>query len=108
MHFKFKGWILSISVCSSFQLMKLITFTICGRAYLNFMGNEFGHPDVRLFTIYIISGSLNLFPLSFKNSNLSFRCSLITLIVFFVSRGLSSQCQQTTTHFHWLIADGIY
>ncbi|KMT12761.1 hypothetical protein BVRB_4g088550 [Beta vulgaris subsp. vulgaris] len=26
------------------KLIRLITFTIGGRAYLNFMGNEFGHP----------------------------------------------------------------
>lgn len=29
---------------SLLQMMKLITFTITGSAYLNFMGNEFGHP----------------------------------------------------------------
>ncbi|XP_020694227.1 1,4-alpha-glucan-branching enzyme 3, chloroplastic/amyloplastic isoform X1 [Dendrobium catenatum] len=27
------------------QMMKLITFTISGSAYLNFMGNEFAHPN---------------------------------------------------------------
>lgn len=30
------------------QMIRLITFTIGGRAYLNFMGNEFGHPEVTL------------------------------------------------------------
>lgn len=29
------------------QMIKLITFTTSGHAYLNFMGNEFGHPNVR-------------------------------------------------------------
>lgn len=29
---------------SSLKMIKLITFTIGGRGYLNFMGNEFGHP----------------------------------------------------------------
>ncbi|XP_010252481.1 PREDICTED: 1,4-alpha-glucan-branching enzyme 3, chloroplastic/amyloplastic [Nelumbo nucifera] len=29
---------------SLYKMIKLITFTIGGRAYLNFMGNEFGHP----------------------------------------------------------------
>ncbi|MCL7041319.1 hypothetical protein MKW94_030953 [Papaver nudicaule] len=29
---------------SLYKMIKLITFTISGRAYLNFMGNEFGHP----------------------------------------------------------------
>ncbi|XP_058101264.1 1,4-alpha-glucan-branching enzyme 3, chloroplastic/amyloplastic isoform X2 [Magnolia sinica] len=27
------------------KMIKLITFTISGHAYLNFMGNEFGHPN---------------------------------------------------------------
>ncbi|XP_077228147.1 alpha amylase family protein isoform X2 [Tasmannia lanceolata] len=27
------------------KMIKLITFSISGRAYLNFMGNEFGHPN---------------------------------------------------------------
>ncbi|KAI6690570.1 hypothetical protein NL676_027398 [Syzygium grande] len=26
-------------------MIRLITFTICGHAFLNFMGNEFGHPE---------------------------------------------------------------
>ncbi|KAG7957689.1 hypothetical protein I3843_11G187700 [Carya illinoinensis] len=30
--------------CSLHKMIRLITFTIGGRAYLNFMGNEFGHP----------------------------------------------------------------
>ncbi|KAK1298114.1 hypothetical protein QJS10_CPB14g00584 [Acorus calamus] len=30
---------------SLYNMIKLITFTIGGRAYLNFMGNEFGHPS---------------------------------------------------------------
>ncbi|XP_020575032.1 1,4-alpha-glucan-branching enzyme 3, chloroplastic/amyloplastic isoform X2 [Phalaenopsis equestris] len=30
---------------SLLKMMKLITFTISGPAYLNFMGNEFGHPN---------------------------------------------------------------
>lgn len=30
---------------SLLKMIKLITFTICGHAYLNFMGNEFGHPN---------------------------------------------------------------
>lgn len=30
------------------QMIRLISFTIGGRAYLNFMGNEFGHPEVTL------------------------------------------------------------
>ena len=32
------------------QMIRLLTFTIGGRAYLNFMGNEFGHPKVRLLS----------------------------------------------------------
>lgn len=35
-----------ISVLS--QMIRLISLTISGRAYLNFMGNEFGHPEVTL------------------------------------------------------------
>ncbi|XP_024021202.1 1,4-alpha-glucan-branching enzyme 3, chloroplastic/amyloplastic isoform X1 [Morus notabilis] len=31
--------------CSLLKMIRLITFTIGGRAYLNFMGNEFGHPE---------------------------------------------------------------
>ncbi|KAG9447619.1 hypothetical protein H6P81_013747 [Aristolochia fimbriata] len=30
---------------SLYKMIKLITFTMSGRAYLNFMGNEFGHPS---------------------------------------------------------------
>lgn len=30
--------------CSLHKMIRLITFTIGGHAYLNFMGNEFGHP----------------------------------------------------------------
>ncbi|CAN1149545.1 1,4-alpha-glucan-branching enzyme 3, chloroplastic/amyloplastic, partial [Linum perenne] len=31
--------------CALLNMIKLITFTLCGgHAYLNFMGNEFGHP----------------------------------------------------------------
>ncbi|KAL8151657.1 hypothetical protein V2J09_021465 [Rumex salicifolius] len=30
--------------CSLHKMLRLITFTIGGHAYLNFMGNEFGHP----------------------------------------------------------------
>ncbi|KAK4795771.1 hypothetical protein SAY86_028097 [Trapa natans] len=31
--------------CSLHRMIRLITFTICGHAFLNFMGNEFGHPE---------------------------------------------------------------
>ncbi|KAH0987226.1 hypothetical protein GBA52_014403 [Prunus armeniaca] len=31
--------------CSLHKIIRLITLTIGGRAYLNFMGNEFGHPE---------------------------------------------------------------
>ncbi|KAL0000770.1 hypothetical protein SO802_014551 [Lithocarpus litseifolius] len=31
--------------CSLHKMIKLITFTIGGRAYMNFMGNEFAHPE---------------------------------------------------------------
>ena len=27
------------------KMIRLITFSTCGGAYLNFMGNEFGHPE---------------------------------------------------------------
>ncbi|CAM8990691.1 unnamed protein product [Rhodiola kirilowii] len=30
--------------CSLHKMIRLITFSISGHAYLNFMGNEFGHP----------------------------------------------------------------
>ncbi|XP_020251840.1 1,4-alpha-glucan-branching enzyme 3, chloroplastic/amyloplastic isoform X2 [Asparagus officinalis] len=30
---------------SILKMIKLITFSLCGRAYLNFVGNEFGHPN---------------------------------------------------------------
>ncbi|KAL9996454.1 putative 1,4-alpha-glucan branching enzyme [Helianthus debilis subsp. tardiflorus] len=30
--------------CSLHKMIRLITYSISGRAYLNFMGNEFGHP----------------------------------------------------------------
>lgn len=31
--------------CSLYKMIRLITFTIGGSAYLSFMGNEFGHPE---------------------------------------------------------------
>ncbi|XP_024960651.1 1,4-alpha-glucan-branching enzyme 3, chloroplastic/amyloplastic [Cynara cardunculus var. scolymus] len=31
--------------CSLHKMIRLITYTIGGRAYVNFMGNEFGHPE---------------------------------------------------------------
>ena len=30
---------------SLIKLIKLITFSLAGEGYLNFMGNEFGHPE---------------------------------------------------------------
>ncbi|KAG8647381.1 1,4-alpha-glucan-branching enzyme 3, chloroplastic/amyloplastic-like isoform X1 [Manihot esculenta] len=30
--------------CALYKMIRMITFTIGGGAYLNFMGNEFGHP----------------------------------------------------------------
>lgn len=27
------------------KMIRLITFSLGGQAYLNFMGNEFGHPE---------------------------------------------------------------
>lgn len=34
-------------------MIKLLTFTMSGSAYLNFMGNEFAHPNVRFFYIVL-------------------------------------------------------
>ncbi|KAI4366165.1 hypothetical protein MLD38_022079 [Melastoma candidum] len=31
--------------CSLYKMIRLITFSLCGHAFLNFMGNEFGHPE---------------------------------------------------------------
>jgi 1,4-alpha-glucan branching enzyme len=33
-----------VNFLNAFQIIKLITFTMSGGAYLNFMGNEFAHP----------------------------------------------------------------
>jgi len=33
-----------VNFLNAFQIIKLITFTTSGGAYLNFMGNEFAHP----------------------------------------------------------------
>jgi hypothetical protein len=35
-----------VNFLNAFQIIKLITFTMSGGAYLNFMGNEFAHPKV--------------------------------------------------------------
>ena len=35
-----------VNFLNAFQIIKLITFTTSGGAYLNFMGNEFAHPKV--------------------------------------------------------------
>lgn len=47
---------------SLYKMIRLITFTISGRAYLNFMGNEFGHPN-RIE-----------FPMPSNNFNFSLAC----------------------------------
>ena len=43
------------------QMIRLLTFTIGGRAYLNFMGNEFGHPEVTLHVLTVLKTSLSCF-----------------------------------------------
>lgn len=35
-------------------MIRLLTFTIGGRAYLNFMGNEFGHPEVTFHVLTVL------------------------------------------------------
>lgn len=42
-------------------MIRLITFTSGGRAYLNFMGNEFGHPEVNLQTPTVLKTSSSCF-----------------------------------------------
>lgn len=74
----------------SIQMIRLITLTIGGHAYLNFMGNEFGHPKAG----YI--------PLDIHED---FTFKLLTH--FFFPRGLNSQCQATISHFHLLTGAGI-
>ncbi len=42
------GWPGSINVergVALHKLIRLLTFSLAGEAYLNFMGNEFGHPE---------------------------------------------------------------
>ncbi|KAL8127331.1 1,4-alpha-glucan-branching enzyme 3, chloroplastic/amyloplastic [Apium graveolens] len=48
--------------CSLHKMIRLITYTCAGRAYLNFMGNEFGHPDRVEFPM-----AGNAFSFSFAN-----------------------------------------
>lgn len=72
------------------QMIRLISMTIGGRAYLNFMGNEFGHPEVRLLAP---TCPINVF---------------IWLMIVLCSRGLSSQCQATISLFHLPIEGGIF
>ncbi|KAL4580076.1 hypothetical protein LXL04_016253 [Taraxacum kok-saghyz] len=50
--------------CSLHKMIRLITYTIGGRAYLNFMGNEFGHPKRVEFPM-----SSNDFSFSLANRN---------------------------------------
>jgi len=35
-----------VNFLNAFQIIKLVTFTTSGGAYLNFTGNEFAHPKV--------------------------------------------------------------
>jgi hypothetical protein len=37
--------ILIKGVPCGFQMIRLVTMTLGGESYLNFMGNEFGHPE---------------------------------------------------------------
>ncbi|CAH9052584.1 unnamed protein product [Cuscuta epithymum] len=46
--------------CSLHMMIRLITFTIGGPAYLNFMGNEFGHPQRVEFPIHSNNYSFSL------------------------------------------------
>jgi hypothetical protein len=73
------------------QMIRLITFTIGGHAYLNFMGNEFGHPKVRLLSLYY-----------------SYRLYFMWLMIFSCSSGLSSQCKATISHLNLLTVGGIF
>lgn len=50
------------------QMIRLITLTIGGRAYLNFMGNEFGHPKAGYFPLGMHEG---------------FTFNLLTIFLFF-------------------------
>ena len=72
------------------QMIRLLTFTIGGRAYLNFMGNEFGHPEV---TNYLCS-----------------HCSKDIIVMFLTChpcvRGLSFLHRAINSRFHWLTAAG--
>lgn len=81
----------SLYVIESNQMIRLITFTICGGAYLNFMGNEFGHPDVSLFSM--------CYP---------WKVMFMQLTIFSCARGLNSRCQAIISHFHVLTVDGIW
>lgn len=92
----FDGFIYSLVVIIYFllvlrQMIRLITFTIGGHAYLNFMGNEFGHPKVRLLSLYY-----------------SYGLYFMWLMIFSCSSGLSSRCQATISHFNLLTVVGIF
>lgn len=80
----------SLYVIESNQMTRLITFTICGGAYLNFMGNEFGHPDVSVFSM--------CYP---------WKVLFMQLTIFSCARGWNSRCQAIISHFHVLTVDGI-
>ena len=34
-----------VSLCGCYQLSRLLSLSLGGEAYLNFIGNEFGHPE---------------------------------------------------------------
>lgn len=53
---------ISLIVFNMFQIIKLITFTTSGGAYLNFMGNEFAHPKVSVHCSWKEFYSLYFFP----------------------------------------------
>lgn len=84
-------------------MIRMITFTIGGRAYLNFMGNEFGHPKVRFWLQSLLFSSYILARWSIYNLK-----TLLVIMNFLCLRGWSSQCQATTSHIRLLIVVGIF
>lgn len=77
-----------------FQIIKLITFTTSGGAYLNFIGNEFAHPKVRY--LHYIQNLIALLQFQFCELDLSFFAVDLLSIFCYYFRELSFLCQAMT------------
>lgn len=88
-------------------MIRLITFSLSGRAFLNFMGNEFGHPKVTLAFSGHQSGFVDFLLSVYWFLFVSFQLLYSQIMVICLGRGLNFQCLATTSPIPWLTVSGI-